>query len=137
MKLMSYQAFFLLIMHARSMSLFAWDGARLVVSKDDAIKRPLTTSGYRTKEVTKFRINTFKEICGEDAEPSQRQLACFHSQFHSDFPAHSVLMSRPETRTVSQSQIRVTSELITFSYASVSQQCQLQPADITTLSREN
>ncbi|RZW18653.1 MAG: hypothetical protein EX260_08760 [Desulfobulbaceae bacterium] len=136
-RLMNYQAFFILVMQARSMSLFTWDGARLIVSKDDAIKRPLTTSGYRTRDVTKFRIDTYKELCGADAEPSQRQLACFHSQFHPDFPAHSVLMSRPETRTVSQSQIRVTSELITFSYASVSQQCRLQPAVTITLSREN
>jgi len=64
-------------------------------------------------------------------------LVRYHSQFHADFPAHSVLMSRPETRTVSQSQIRVTSELITFSYASVSQQCHLQPAVAITMSREN
>ncbi|NNK97015.1 MAG: hypothetical protein HKP41_21890 [Desulfobacterales bacterium] len=137
MRRMRYHPFFILVMQARSMSLFAWDGARMVVSKDDSIKRPLTTSGYRAREVTKFRINRFKELCGGNTEPSQRQLARFHSQFHPDFPAHSVLMSRPETRTVSQSQIRVTSELITFSYASVSQQCRLQPAVTITLSREN
>jgi len=137
MRLMSYQAFFLLVMHARSMNLFAWDGARLIVSKDSAIKRPLTTSGYRPTEVIEYRINKFKELCAEDTEPSQQQLASFHSQYHPDFPAHSVLMSRPETRTVSQSQIRVTTDLITFSYASISQQCQLQPAVTITLSREN
>lgn len=137
MRLMSYQAFFLLIMHARSMNLFAWDGSRLIVSKDRAIKRPLTTSGYRPTEVIEYRFNKFKELCAEDTGPSQQQLASFHSQYHPDFPAHSVLMSGPETRTVSQSQIIVTTDLITFSYASISQQCRLQPAVTITLSREN
>lgn len=137
MRLVSYQAFFLLVMQAGSMNLFSWDGARLDVRKGHEIKRPLTTSGYRPIEVREYRMNKFKELCGEAAEPSEQQLARFHSQFHADYPAHSVLMSRPETRTVSQSRIKVTSELITFSYASISQQCHLQPPVTITLSRED
>lgn len=130
-----YRPFFLLFFSAGRIVLFSWDGELLDRKEGDAVTCPLTTSGYKPEEVSLYRKVQFEKLAGGLRDRSFEDLVSFHCQHDPDMPACSVLMSRPDARTVSQSHVRVEPDMISFSYAAVFEQVQLQPAVIARKSR--
>ncbi len=130
-----YHPFFLLFFAADRLVLFGWDGERLECRENRAITCPLTTSGYKPEEVIGYRKKQFEKLVGDGVGRSFQDLISFQCQHDSEWPACSVLMSRPDARSVSQCRVLVEPDMISFSYAAISEQAQLQPARITRLSR--
>jgi hypothetical protein len=96
----------------------------------------LTSSGFRPDEVAAYRQEKFRqEVLPEDTSYLER-LQDFHSAHDERFPAHSPLMVRADARTVSQSRVTVESRRISFSYRAVEENRAIQPATLTSLSRE-
>jgi len=134
-ELETYRPFFLLFFTADSIVLLGWDGEQLECREGGEVSVPITTSGYKPEEVIAFRKEQFEKLTGGRAEYSFEDMLMYQCRHDPNRPTHSVLMSRPETRTVSQSQVLVEPDMISFSYATVSEQSQLEPAMITRLSR--
>jgi uncharacterized protein with NRDE domain len=134
-ELENYRPFFLLLIAAESIALLSWDGGQFGCRMDEAVSVPITTSGYKPEEVIAYRKEQFEKLTGRRPEYSFEDLLLYQCQHDPHLPTHSVLMSRPHARTVSQSQVRVEPKEISFSYATVSEQAQLEPAKITRLSR--
>jgi hypothetical protein len=134
---LSYSGFHLFLIDAETMLLCSWDGRDLVRQSGAEIVRPLTSSGFRPAEVAGYREEKFRlEVLPEDEFYLDR-LQDFHSAYDPRFPAHSPLMVRSEARTVSQSKVFVEPQLISFSYRSVLENRAIQPATLTTLSRDS
>ena len=67
--------------------------------------------------------------------PSAEELFSYHTLHDPALPAHSVLMRRPDARTVSLSQVSVDPERIRFSYGTVSEQCRFDGPTTISLNR--
>ncbi|MBT8355425.1 MAG: NRDE family protein [Desulfofustis sp.] len=134
---LSYSGFHLFLFDAESKLLYTWDGISLVRQSGNEIDRPLASSGFRSQEVAYYRQDKFRlEVLPEDESYLDR-LQDFHNAHDERFPAHSPLMVRSDARTVSQSRVAVEPQQISFSYRSVYENRAIQPATLTTLSRDS
>ena len=134
---LSYSGYHLFLFSGETMLLYNWDGRNLVQQSGGEIERPLTSSGFRPEEVAAYRQEKFRlEVLPEDAFYPDR-LQDFHSAHDERFPAHSPLMVRSDARTVSQSRVSVEPQRISFSYRAVEEHRAIQPAILTTLSRDS
>lgn len=134
-QLSHYRAFIILAFDERSLGQTSWDGKTLTSQRDNDVCCPLTTSGYKPEEVISYRHDRFVQRFAQQTERSHEELAAFQSEHDPSMPAHSVLMTREDARTVSQSHVRVTGSSVSLSYYSVSEDKQLQPVITKTLSR--
>ena len=100
-----YRGFFLFGCDGENTVLFSWDGAAL--TKQPAPSCPVTTSGFLPAEVTAYRVKQYRDQVTDGSGPLPQKLASYHQTHAPDFPAHSVLMARPDARTVSLSAIVV------------------------------
>ena len=132
-----YSGFHLFLFDSDSILLYNWDGRNLERQSGSEIDRPLTSSGFRPLEVDAYRKDKFRrEVLPED-EFFMDRLQDFHSAHDERFAPHSPLMVRSDARTVSQSRVVVEPQQLTFSYRAVYENRAIQPATLTTLSRES
>lgn len=135
-----YHGFHLFIFDGCQVLLYDWHGDRLECRRDDQVERPLTTSGFRPREVVAYRRDLWHrsrqwQLFSGQADGLDRQrLERFHGCHDPDYPAYSPLMVRANSRTVSQSRIRVDGKRISFDYSEVDD-CRLQPFIETSLTR--
>ena len=134
--LKSYKGFHLFCMDRYSHKLATWNCDRLEIHNHETITRPITSSGFLPHEIVPFRMRLFQEMFPATMEPLPQELHGFHTFQNPDFPAHSVLMCRPDARTQSISKIVVDESSVSFIYHEVSDTCTLQPPLSTRLSRE-
>ena len=134
--LKSYKGFHLFCMDRHHHLLATWNCDRLEINNQETITRPITSSGYLPHEIVPFRIRLFNDMFPAIMEPSPQELHGFHTFQDPDFPAHSVLMCRPDARTHSLSKIVVDEYCVDFIYHEISDRCLLQPPLSTRLSRE-
>ena len=133
---LSYSGFHLFLFDAETTLLYNWDGRNLEQQSGAEIDRPLTSSGFRPREVDAYRKEKFRlEVLPED-ESFVGRLQDFHTAHDEHFAPHSPLMVRSDARTVSQSRVVVETQQISFSYRAVYEHRAIQPATLTTLSRE-
>lgn len=131
-----YSGFHLFLFDAETTLLYNWDGKCLHRQDGSEINRPLTSSGFRPLEVDAYRKEKFRlEVLPEDESYVDR-LQDFHSAHDERFAPHSPLMVRSDARTVSQSRVTMETQQISFSYRAVYEHRAIQPATLTTLSRE-
>ncbi len=136
-----YRGFHLFLFDGSSVELYSWDGAVLGKKSGDQLSPPLTTSGFRPREVVSFREELWRQSARWDTAGTQHadadsdRLARFHCYHHPDFPAYSPLMQRADARTVSQSRISVEARQIRFAYTEVDN-LQLGPLHVTMVDRE-
>ncbi len=135
-----YRGFYLFLFDGRSVVLYCWDGTALRKKTGEQVPLPLTTSGFRPREVVSFREDLWRQsaqwgsVGGEEAGAGR--LERFHCYHHPDFPAYSPLMQRADARTVSQSRIAVDARRISFAYAEVDN-LQLKPLLVTGVDRDH
>ena len=135
-----YRGFHLFIFDGRQVLLFDWHGDKLDCRRDGQVELPLTTSGFRPREVVAYRRDLWRrsrqwqQFSGRGGGLDRQGLERFHGCHDPDFPAYSPLMVRASSRTVSQSRIRVDGERITFDYSEVDDR-KLQPFVATSLNR--
>lgn len=132
-----YRGFFLFGYDGTTAVLFSWDGRLLSRCASDDVSCPVTTSGFLPDEVIAYRRNQFRIQVTEQPHSNRINLETYHKTHNPEFPAQSVLMARPDARTVSHSQIIVDPTHIRFSYAAVDSDQYVDSAVLTTLEREN
>lgn len=133
----SYRGFYLFGYDGRSKTLFIWDGMELSIRAAEEVSCPVTTSGFLPEEVIAYRRNHYQLQVAKRHGSRLSNLETYHTTHNPEFPAHSVLMARPDARTVSHSRIVVDPARIRFSYSPVDLQQRMGPAVLTTLEREN
>ncbi len=108
---MRYPPFRVLVLNAVLFFMVSWDGASLTLSECEPLRSPilLTSSGLGDHLVEHVRRALFDRlVCGaQDLLAAQE---CFHWHRWIDRPHISVLMSRPDARTVSRCVLDVFAE---------------------------
>jgi len=133
--LRTFKGFLIFAMDRQGHRLVTWDCDTLRIREKSEISRPITSSGYLPEEIVAYRRSLYRSRFDPAALPSSDELFCYHTLHDPAFPAHSVLMCRPEARTVSVSRIFVEPETVKFSYGTVSEQCRLNGMTTRTLNR--
>lgn len=95
--------------------LITWTGRRARISQPGFAELPLTTSAFQTDAVVAERRADFRRQIPSLKCASER-LVRFHHSHDPDRSAYSPLMTRPDARTVSFSQITVSRTEIRFTY---------------------
>ncbi|HBH28330.1 MAG: NRDE family protein [Desulfofustis sp. PB-SRB1] len=134
--LSKYRPFLLFCRDNRLFRLFCWNMNRLEIVRESEINPPITTSGYRTQEVAAYRKGLYDTLIGAAVPINAEPLMRYHCRHDPAMAAHSVLTSRPHTRTRSISMVSVDSELVTFSYTTVHDSLMLEPPVTVQLSRD-
>lgn len=132
----AYRGFYMAVFAAQSKFMADWNGRDFTITPADELRPPWTTSGYLPEEVVAYRNEYFHHQVLEQPGNYQENLVRFHGHHNPDLPAHSLLMSRDDARTVSQSRIVVEQKQINFTYATVAEDLCLQPFFQTTLTRD-
>ena len=127
-----YRGFLIFGMDLNTHGLITWDYDNLQFSSEGDVHSPITSSGYLPEEIISHRKNLYNNRFDTVLSPSPEELFFYHTFHDPALPAYSVLMSRPDARTVSLSQVSVDPERVRFSYGAVSEQC--RPDDPTTIS---
>lgn len=127
-----YRGFLIFGMDLNTHGLITWDYDNLQFSSEGDVHSPITSSGYLPEEIISHRKNLYNNRFDTVLSPSPEELFSYHTFHDPALPAYSVLMSRPDARTVSLSQVSVDPERVRFSYGAVSEQC--RPDDPTTIS---
>lgn len=130
-----FKGFLIFTMDRQGHRLVTWDCDTLRIREKSEINRPITSSGYLPEEIVAHRRSLYRSRFATVALPSSDELFCYHTLHDPALPAHSVLMCRPEARTVSLSRIFVEPETVKFSYGTVSEQCRLNDMTTRTLNR--
>ena len=133
----NYRGFYLFGYDGTSKVMFIWDGRELSRCAADELSCPVTTSGFLPDEVIAYRRKQFSLQVAEQAGQRRTKLEAYHTTHNPQFPAHSVLMARPDARTISHSRIIVDPARIRFSYTSIDTHQRLEPPFMITLEREN
>jgi hypothetical protein len=130
-----FRAFLILAFDDDDILQLNWDGKSVTSLQGGEVKCPLTTSGFLPDEVADYRRTQFASKFGAQPERSYETLVAFQSEHNPQMPAHSVLMSRKDARTVSQTRVRVSNENVRLAYFTVSEANVLEPAGEEGLSR--
>ncbi len=133
--LKTFKGFLIFVMDRQGHRLVTWDCDTLQIPEKSEINRPITSSGYLPEEIVAHRRSLYRSRFDTVALPTSDELFCYHTLHDPALPAHSVLMCRPDARTVSVSRIFVEPETIRFSYETVSEQCRLNGMTTRTLNR--
>ncbi|MCC5834933.1 MAG: NRDE family protein [Opitutales bacterium] len=112
----TYQPFILLALDARGdCRIRCWNGSELQV-----IERPspcfLSTSSFEQDRVAQARKDAYTSFVSDLESPNPAALQAFHRWHDSRSPETSVLMSRPDARTVSLTQIELSVEWAWMDY---------------------
>ncbi|MCZ6675035.1 MAG: NRDE family protein [Verrucomicrobia bacterium] len=95
--------------------LLTWDGQTIIVSYPNWVDLPITTSSFETSRVVKGRKALFVEevaLANDQVQAMER----FHTGTRPEPDAYSVLMARPDAKTVSVSRIDVTDTEVRMRY---------------------
>jgi len=133
--LAKYKGFLLFCMDQRGLGTVIWDCNRLHSVSPGDLKAPITSSGFLPEEIVLYRQNAYASRFAGTDSTSPEELFSYHTFHDPSLPAHSVLMCRPDARTVSLSRIIVDEETVYFSYGAVSEQCQPDPPITSFLKR--
>jgi hypothetical protein len=87
--------------------LMTWDGHDLRSATDGSVAPPLTSSSFRSEEVSAFRLEQFRLLDRSERETGEG-LEVYHRHHDPSMPAHSVMMCRPDACTHSLCRIDVT-----------------------------
>jgi hypothetical protein len=89
-----------------------WDGR---VVRRAKLPLPVTSSSFRSSEVTAVRTLRLQQICrGGTARPGE--LASYHADTEDGPSAFTVRMNRPDAQTVSRSHLRIGTGAVEWSY---------------------
>ena len=130
-----FKGFLIFAMDREGHRLVTWDCDALHTLRQRDVQRPITSSGYLPEEIISHRMDLYRSRFDTVSSPSSEELFSYHILHDPALPAHSVLMCRPDARTVSLSQVSVESETIKFSYGTVSEQCRLNGLTTRALNR--
>lgn len=109
--------FHLLTLTATSATRHTWDGEAWRIQTVDSAVGCFTTSSWKPLEVSAFRLAAFSKFTAKGRQTSPADLEHFHDGLETTGnPATSVVMDRPETRTVSQTRIHVHHGRVAVSY---------------------
>jgi hypothetical protein len=131
----TYRGFLIFGMDRNTHGLITWDCDNLQFSSEGDVHSPITSSGYLPEEIISHRKNLYHSRFDTASSPSAEELFSYHTLHDPALPAHSVLMCRPDARTVSLSQVSVDPERIRFSYGTVSEQCRFDGPTTISLNR--
>lgn len=130
-----FKGFLIFAIDREGHRLITWDCHTLQIQRQGEVNRPITSSGYLPEEIISHRLDLYRSRFDTAPSPSSEELFSYHTLHDPALPAHSVLMCRPDARTVSLSQVSVESETIKISYGTVSDQCRLNEPTTRSLSR--
>ncbi len=136
-ELRNYKGFSIFAMDPNHHRLATWDGANLCLLPEEEVRNPLSSSGYLPDQIIAHRKKLYDSRFDSFPFQDPKALFSYHTFHDPALPAHSVLMSRPDARTVSISQVSVAARTIRFSYGTVSEQCRLRVLTNCSLSRDN
>jgi hypothetical protein len=131
----TFKGFLIFAMDRAGHHLITWNCDTLHTLRQGEVNRPITSSAYLPEEIISHRMDLYRSRFDTVPSPSSEELFSYHTSHDPALPAHSVLMCRPDARTVSLSQVSVESETIKFSYGTVSEQCRLNGLTTRSLSR--
>ncbi|MGF1482858.1 MAG: NRDE family protein [Opitutales bacterium] len=115
-----YAPFHLLAVQPAQATLSTWDGHAQRHLGTGSVCQPVTGSSFATEQVIAARQTTHARLFRDQGDPAAAPTRChldFLRQHCAADGAASVLMERPDARTVSFSRIRVTETAATFAYA--------------------
>ena len=121
-ELARYRGFHLLVLPpAEPAALFDWDGLALRREDRPDAQRPLISSGHDLPGVRRRRLETFRLQVLEANGPEEQRLRDFLASgppagAPEPVGAYAVRMSRPDARTVSQTEVFVDSERVRLRY---------------------
>jgi len=131
----NYRGFSIFAMDRHHHCMVVWNGDKLLLLAQQDVHIPLSSSGFMPEEIISYRTELYRSRFGSSSNPEPEDLLSYHFFHDPELPAHSVLMSRPDARTVSVSQISVEAKSINFSYRAVSERCRLRPHTSCSLNR--
>ena len=131
----NYKPFMIFSIIGIERGLYIWDGRNLEVRRKAEFTAPLSSSGFLPDDVIPYRKNLFSTQVEPDVPDIAVSLEKYHCSHDPAKPAHSVLMSRPDARTVSLSQVMVDKSRIRFLYNRVLEDCSLGPASACEMGR--
>lgn len=106
MDLSRYPPFRLLGLDRGGAVYMTWDGRDLVSTTDGTVAPPLTSSSYRSGEVSDYRMEQFRRL-DRTQRATGRGLEAYHRQHDPSMPEYSVMMFRPDACTHSLCRIDV------------------------------
>lgn len=110
-----YLPFRLLGFDYRGIVLLTWDGHELQAAADGELKPPLTSSSYRSAEVSAYRMEQFRRLRPVDRTTGDG-LEAYHRRHDPSMSAHSVMMFRSDACTHSLGRISVDRTEARFRY---------------------
>jgi len=93
---------------------FSWSGTEAELRTPDA--PCVTTSSFDAGDVVTARLAFFRDVCAQTGGPDEGALFAFHQSAQPRGGAYGVCMERDDAQTVSFSHIRVTDDLVRFTY---------------------
>jgi hypothetical protein len=116
--LTAYRPFLLTLLdrHAPP-DLLQWDGHTRTLRSLTRADLPVTTSSFRSAEVIAARRACFAETVGPGPTDDPARFERFHHSTDPRGGPWSVLMTRPDARTVSYSRLEITPDRLVFQYA--------------------
>jgi uncharacterized protein with NRDE domain len=115
--------------------LLTWDGKKKQSFYPQASDLPISTSSFKTDEVIAVRRNHYAETVAK-AQNQMAALETFHTSAQPEPSTHSVLMTRPDAKTMSVCRIDVSESMVSMDYrARPDDTVQLNPSIIVTLAR--
>lgn len=110
-----YPGFRLLVLQAGEPARLAhWDGRQLAWA--DHVRPPLISSGYAFEQVTRSRLDVFKQLKEEHGQVDGEMLHAFHSSELPEPGPLAVNMTREDARTVSMTTVKVEPDLVELTY---------------------
>ena len=106
----------LVVSPTRNDHLWIWNGSDLQHHQRADKLLPITTSSYQTEDVIEARRDFFFRAIASGERIGPDFLERYHVQYNPLKAPHSVLMERPDARTVSISRVYVTAKKIQFLY---------------------
>lgn len=113
-----YRPFSLLALHADYPEPLwvEWRSPECDFRQNASTHMPITGSSFKPDEVVLARKRRFREVTEGQAEAAPELLRRYHADTEGATGAHAVCMDRPDARTVSYSEVRVTPERIEYLY---------------------
>ena len=106
---------FLVVDRSAKASQLTWDGKETTIAHPTSIDLPITTSSFKTIEVVACRKHLYQDEVVQ-ADDTVSAMAKYHGSKQPTPETHSVLMTRPDAKTVSISTIEVNSGHVKLSY---------------------
>ena len=106
----------LLLLDEKESLRFTWDGKQLLEEACPSFTGSISTSSYKTKVVQAYRDQLFADVAAAYEEVQPADLQAYHLHAEPGLEKESILMSRPESCTVSYARITIRPDKIQFDY---------------------